>query len=137
MRDLPCRAKAAHRDVNQTPLFLLVGVEKLHQQLRAQRPRAQRVHANLLARMHDRQLASQRQHRSLAGGVGDLGCRCAQPRHERRCVDDAPSPCAAQCRNAMLAPQKNPFALTFIVRSQTPSSVDTTSSSRLSMIRRC
>jgi hypothetical protein len=81
-RDFLGLAEPPDRNVHQPALLLLVGVEELHQHLGLERPRAQRVDADVLARVHDRELTGERQHRALARRVGHLRRRRAQHRHE-------------------------------------------------------
>ena len=77
----------------------------------SQRPGAERVDADVLARVHDRQLARQRQHRALARRVGDLRRRGAQDRHEGRGVDDRAAARAPERGDAVLAAEEHPLGV--------------------------
>ena len=103
----PLPRRTAHGNVHEPALLLLVRVEELHQQLGLERPRTERVDADVLARVHDRQLARQRQHRALAGRVGHLRRRRAEQRHKGRGVDDRAAASAAQGGDAVLAPEEH------------------------------
>jgi hypothetical protein len=60
------RTEAAHGDVDKTTLTLLLRVQKVHEERRAQWTRAQCINANILARMNNRQFARHGQHGALA-----------------------------------------------------------------------
>ena len=87
----------------------LLGVlgEELAQQRRLDRAGAERVDAHAAARELDAELACQRQHAALRGGVGDLRGRGAHHGDERRRVDDRATAALEQVRDAVLAAQED------------------------------
>ena len=93
--------------MDQPALLLRLGVEELHQQLGLQWTGTQRVHADVLARVHDGELAGERQHRAFARRIGNLRRRRAEHRHERGGVDDRTAAGTAERRNPVLAPEKH------------------------------
>jgi hypothetical protein len=92
--------------MDETALALGFGVEELHQQLRAQRAGAQRVDANVLARVDHRELPGHRDHAALARRVSELRRRGAHESDERGRVDDRAASGATQRGDPVLAAEE-------------------------------
>ena len=97
--------------MNQTTLLLLIGVEKPHQQLGLQRPRAEGIDSDSFSSVDHRQLSGHGKHSTLRGGVCHLRrCRPDQG-HEGRSVDDRAPARPAQSRDGVFAPQEHAFGV--------------------------
>mmetsp|Transcript_13146 Transcript_13146/g.52661 ORF Transcript_13146/g.52661 Transcript_13146/m.52661 type:complete len:392 (-) Transcript_13146:37-1212(-) len=96
-------AEPSHRHVHEPALSLVFRIEKVLEERRVEGARAERVDANIFSRVDDRELARDRQHRTLGRGVRELRRRRAQEPDERRRVDDRSAPGAPQRRDAVLA----------------------------------
>jgi hypothetical protein len=99
-------ANRPHRDVHEPPgRALRIRGEQLPQQRRVHRARAQRVDPDALAGELHAQLAAEREHAALGGGVGDLGRGRAHHGDERRGVDDGAPALALHVGDGLLAAQ--------------------------------
>jgi hypothetical protein len=106
--DLARVGEASHRHVHEAPPGRLEVLRvQLAQQRRVDRPRAERVDADVLLGELDAELTAQRQHAALGGGVGDLGRRRSHHRDEARGVDHGAAAGGLQVRDAVLAAQED------------------------------
>jgi signal transduction histidine kinase len=104
--DLLGLGEPAHRHVHEPALGpLRVGREKLAQQRRVHRPRAQRVDPDPLARELHAELTGHGQHAALGRGVGDLRRGRAHHGDERGGVHDGPAPLRAHVADRFLTAQ--------------------------------
>src|SRR4029077_699269 len=102
--DLSWSREPPHWDVHEATLGCSRIVAPDREQERSlHRPRAERVHSDVLLRELDTELSRHRQDGALRGRIRDLRGCCAEERHERGDVDDGATATLDQMRDAVLA----------------------------------